>query len=89
VLLGWLLGISRVEWALLTLVISAVFAAEFINTALEYVVNLASPRYHDLARKAKDISAAAVLIVVCASLVIGALLFLPKLIPLASGFFNP
>lgn len=89
VIFGWLLGISRIEWALLALIISAVFAAEFINTSLEYVVNLASPRYHDLARKAKDISAAAVLIVVCASLVIGALLFLPKLLPLLSALLSP
>ena len=88
VLLAVLLGISRVEWALLTLTISAVFASEFINTALEHVVNLASPRYHDLARKAKDISAAAVLIVVCASIVIGGLLFFPRLLPLMAAFLS-
>jgi len=88
VLMGWLVELTLLEWAVLILTISAVFIAEFINTAVEYVVNLASPRYHEMARKAKDISAAGVLIAACASLLIGALLFLPKLILMASSLIN-
>ena len=78
--LGLVLRISITEWALIVLVISAVFMTEFFNTALEYLVNFASPEKNELARKAKDISAAAVLIVATASLVVGSLIFLPKLI---------
>jgi rRNA maturation RNase YbeY len=77
--LGLLLQINMTEWAILILVISAVFMTEFFNTALEYLVNFASPEKNELARKAKDISAAAVLIVATASLIIGGLIFLPKL----------
>ncbi len=78
--LGLGLKISSTEWALLVVVISAVFMTEFFNTALEYLVNFASPEKNELARKAKDISAAAVLIEATASLILGALIFLPKLI---------
>jgi rRNA maturation RNase YbeY len=78
--LGLALRISITEWALIVLVISAVFMTEFFNTALEYLVNFASPEKNELARKAKDISAAAVLIVATASLIVGALIFLPKMI---------
>jgi rRNA maturation RNase YbeY len=78
--LGAYLRISLTEWAVLVLVISAVFMSEFFNTALEYLVNFASPEKNELARKAKDISAAAVLIVATASMVIGLIIFLPKLV---------
>ena len=80
--LGFFLRINFSEWSLLVLVISAVFMTEFFNTALEYLVNFASPEKNELARKAKDISAAAVLIVATASLIIGGLIFLPKLLVL-------
>lgn len=80
--LGLFLCINLTEWAILVLVISAVFMTEFFNTALEYLVNFASPEKNELARKAKDISAAAVLIVATASLIIGGIIFLPKLIVL-------
>jgi len=76
---GFYLHINLSEWAIIVLVISAVFMAEFFNTALEYLVNFASPEKKELARKAKDISASAVLIVATASIIIGALIFLPKL----------
>lgn len=80
--LGFSLRITTTEWAVLVLAISAVFMSEFFNTALEYLVNFASPEKNELARKAKDISAAAVLIVAVASLIIGGIIFLPKLIAL-------
>lgn len=80
--LGLFLRINSNEWAILVLVISAVFMTEFFNTALEYLVNFASPEKNELARKAKDISAAAVLIVATASLIIGGIIFLPRLVNL-------
>jgi rRNA maturation RNase YbeY len=78
--LGIILKISLTEWSLLVLVISIVLMAEFFNTALEYLVNFSSPEKNELARKVKDISAAAVLMVSIAALVIGALIFLPKIL---------
>ncbi|MDP2965717.1 MAG: rRNA maturation RNase YbeY [Pelolinea sp.] len=80
--LGLFLRITLTELAILVLVISAVFMSEFFNTALEYLVNFASPEKNELARKAKDISAAAVLIVATASLIIGGIIFLPRLFAL-------
>jgi diacylglycerol kinase len=71
-----------VEFALLILTIMIVVSAELLNTALEIVVDLASPTYHPLARAAKDVAASAVLICAILSVVLGLVLFLPHLLPL-------
>lgn len=59
---GLIEGLERLEWALIALAIAAVWTAEAINTAIEAVVDLASPQWHALARRAKDVAAAAVLL---------------------------
>lgn len=79
---GVLLKISPIEWCVIVLTIGAVFVTEMINTAIEYTVDLASPAHHDLARIAKDISAGAVLAIAASSVVIGLIIFLPKIIVL-------
>lgn len=79
---GALLKISPLEWTIIILTIGAVFVTEMINTAIEYTVDLASPEKHDLARKAKDVSAGAVLAIAASSVVIGLIVFLPKIIAL-------
>ena len=79
---GALLKISPLEWAIIILTIGAVFVTEMINTAIEYTVDLASPEKHDLARKAKDVSAGAVLAIASSSVVVGLIIFLPKIIAL-------
>ena len=58
---------------------------EFFNTAIEYVVDLASPRIHPLAKAAKDTASAGVLIMAIISAVIGLLIFVPKLIDFIGG----
>jgi diacylglycerol kinase len=78
-LLAVWLRLSGRDWAVLILTISFVWAAEFINTALEAVVDLASPRHHPLAKVGKDVGAAAVLIAALTSVVIGLLLLGPPL----------
>lgn len=78
-LVGLWLGLNRLEWAVIVLVVALVWTAEFINTALEAVVDLASPQQHPLARVAKDVAAAAVLIVSFCSVVIGLLILGPPL----------
>jgi diacylglycerol kinase (ATP) len=80
VLLSFWLGISRENWAIILLAIAMVWTAEFINTALEAVVDLASHQeHHQLARVGKDVGAAAVLIAAGSSVVIGLLVLGPPL----------
>ena len=67
------------DWAVLFLTIALVWMAEFINTALEAVVDLASPDLHPLARVGKDVAAAAVLLAALASILVGLLLLGPPL----------
>lgn len=73
------LRLGRLEWAILLLTVAMVWMAEFINTALEAVVDLASPERHELARVSKDVGAAAVLITALASVLIGLLVLGPPL----------
>ena len=78
--LGLFVGLSPLEWAVLSLMIGVVLAAELANTAIENAVDLASPEYHELARLAKDMAAGAVLLLALTSLAVGAWLFVPKLL---------
>lgn len=82
IVVGWMLSISRMEWMVITLTIALVLCAEMLNTALEYLTDLASPDIHPLAAKAKDAAAAAVLITAAAAVLVGMLIFLPKLLSL-------
>jgi undecaprenol kinase len=82
ILLGLSLGLTSVEWAILLLTIGLVLVAEAINTAIEHTIDLTVRQIHPLARTAKDIGAAAVLIAAAISVLIGCFLFLPKLIAL-------
>ena len=66
-------------WAVLILTIAMVFTAEFINTAIEAVVDLASPEKHPLAKVGKDVGAAAVLISALAAVLVGLLILGPPL----------
>ncbi|MEW6092694.1 MAG: diacylglycerol kinase family protein [Chloroflexota bacterium] len=77
-LAAWLRLPAR-DWAALILVIAMVWTAEFINTALEAVVDLASPRHHPLAKVGKDVGAAAVLIAALTSVLVGLLILGPAL----------
>jgi diacylglycerol kinase len=79
VALGAWLGLTSTEWAILALTIGFVWTAEFINTALEAMVDLASPGIHPLARVSKDIGAAAVLVTAIIAVVVGLLVLGPPL----------
>lgn len=82
ILLGIFLRISLLEWSLLTIVAGMVFIAELINTALETLSDIVDPEWNEKIRKAKDYSAAAVLISAIISLVVGTLIFLPGILNL-------
>ena len=85
VICGFIFSISITEWIECLLCIGLVFGMEMMNTAIENVVDLASPKLHPLAGKAKDIAAGAVLICAIISVIIGLLIFVPK----ASALLQP
>jgi diacylglycerol kinase len=68
------------HWAVLVLAIAGVWMAEFFNTAMEAVVDLASPQLHPLAKVGKDVAAAAVLVAAGAATIVGLLLLGPPLL---------
>lgn len=73
-------GVSANEWIAIVIAIGFVWATESINTAIEKLTDLASPGYHTLAKYAKDCAAAAVLISALTAVVIGVIIFLPRLL---------
>ena len=79
-LLSWWLQLERRDWVLILLMVGLVWMAEFINTALEAVVDLASPENHPLAKVGKDIGAAAVLIAAFSAVIVGLLILGPPLV---------
>ena len=88
VLVGWWLEIDRLEWMAILLVIGLVWMAEFLNTALEVIVDLASPEKHPLAKVAKDVGAASVLILAILAVIIGLNVLLQPLIEKITGLFE-
>jgi diacylglycerol kinase (ATP) len=79
VILGFWLRLSARDWAVIVLAIGLVWTSEFLNTALEAVVDLASPQQHHLAKVGKDVGAAAVLIAAVSAAIIGFLIMGPPL----------
>lgn len=74
------LRIDRIKWMAILLVIGLVWMAEFMNTALEIIVDLASPEKHPLAKVGKDVGAASVLIAASLAVIIGVLVLWQPLI---------
>ena len=75
----------RVDWigiAVIEACIALVMGLECVNTAIEAVVDLASPEYHDLAKTAKDAAAGAVLIAAIGSVLVGLMLYIPAILAL-------
>jgi diacylglycerol kinase (ATP) len=77
VITGLVVGLSAGEWCWITLAVMAVWTAEALNTALEFLTDMLSPDYHDLAGKAKDVAAGAVLIAATGAMLIGVFIFYP------------
>lgn len=82
VVMGYLTRISAGEWLIIILTISIVLILELVNTAVETVTDMVSTKFHPLAKVTKDISAGAVLVAAFASILIGIIIFLPKLVPI-------
>lgn len=79
VVIGLWLKLETRDWAMIVLAIAMVFSAEFINTAIEAVVDLASPAQHPLAKIGKDVGAGAVLVAALAAILVGLLVLGPPL----------
>ena len=79
---GALVGLSWSEWCWIVLAIVSVWTAEALNTAFEFLTDVASPTFHPVAGKAKDVAAGAVLLAAAGAVIVGALVFWPKVINL-------
>jgi len=77
---GFCFSISIPEWIILTLTIGMVFSAEAFNTAIEMITDKISPEYDKTTGAIKDIAAGAVLITAIVALIVGCLIFVPKII---------
>ena len=78
-LLGIILRIQKIEWIICIILFGLVISLEMINTSIEIVVDMVMPNKNENAKNAKDISAGAVLIVAITSLIIGLIIFIPKI----------
>ncbi len=77
--LGFFLGISGPEWAMLVIVICLVQVAEIANSAVERITDVLKPRINSYVKEIKDIMAAGVLLASIAALTVGAIIFVPYL----------
>lgn len=79
ILLGLLLHVTSTEWCLLILAIVSVWVAEALNTAFELLCDVASPDFHPLVKKSKDVAAGAVLLSAIGAFILALLIFIPYL----------
>jgi diacylglycerol kinase (ATP) len=86
--LAFWLNLPARDWAILVIMITIVWTSEFINTAIEAVVDLATPGHHPLARVGKDVGAATVLIAALASVIVGLLILAPPLYARLQNLFG-
>jgi diacylglycerol kinase (ATP) len=80
IVLGFVLKISALEWVAVMLVIGLVFITEIVNTSIENIADFISPEKHAKIKVIKDLAAAAVIISAIISVIIGLIIFLPKLL---------
>ncbi len=80
ILLGLIFGLNTTEWGILWLVIGSVLFAEMVNTAIEVMLDLYTQEFNENVRIAKDIASGAVLISSIVSVIVGGILFLPKIL---------
>ena len=74
---GFFLGISRTDWCVIVLACAAVWTAEALNTAFEYLADATTKEFHPIIGKAKDVAAGAVLFTAIAAVIVGVLVFEP------------
>lgn len=77
---GIILKLSALEWIILTIVIALVISAELFNTTIETVVDMITKEKNEKAKLAKDVAAGAVLVLAIGSVVVGLIIFIPKIL---------
>jgi len=82
IVMGIIMKLDHYEWSLLIIVIGAVFLTELLNSSIESLADLIDPEFNELIMRAKDYSAAAVLISAIVAIVVGGLIFIPKFLDL-------
>jgi Diacylglycerol kinase len=82
IVMGIIMKLDHYEWSLLIIVIGAVFLTELLNSSIESLADLIDPEWNELIMRAKDYSAAAVLISAIVAIVVGGLIFIPKFLDL-------
>lgn len=80
IIFGFYFKVSSFEWIALTFAIGFVLVSEIFNTAIEIDIDLTSPEYHPYARDTKDVAAAAVLLSAFVAVIVGLIIFLPKIL---------
>lgn len=80
IILGFYFNVSNIEWVALVFAIGFVIVTETFNTAIEIDIDLTSPLYHPYAKDTKDVAAAAVLLSVFMAIIVGLIIFLPKIL---------
>lgn len=78
---GFFFSLTALEWMIIVIVSGLVFAAEAMNTSIEILADVVSPERHPQIKLVKDIAAGAVLLTTIAAVVVGFIVFLPKIIP--------
>ena len=79
IMLGAFFGLSLTEWVVIILTIGFVFVTEILNTAIEHIADFISPQQDVRIKRIKDLGAAAVLLSAITAVVVGVIIFLPKL----------
>ena len=77
---GLFFGLSALEWCVVVLAITMVWAAEALNTAIEILCDVVSPDFHPRVEKVKDVAAGAVLICAVGAACVGLVLFVPRIV---------
>ena len=85
IIAGMVVGISTLEYIMCLFCIALVISLELVNTAIEEAVDVASPEINPVAKRSKDVAAAAVLFAAFMSAAIGTIIFLPKIIDIIRG----
>ena len=79
---GFYFDISVYEWIAISIISGCVLSAEAVNSAIESLADIVSPGYNEKIKVVKDIAASAVLIIAIIAIIVGLLIFLPKIFPI-------
>ncbi|HLR54642.1 MAG TPA: diacylglycerol kinase family protein [Pseudogracilibacillus sp.] len=81
IVVSFYLQLSKLEWLFILFSIQSVLVTELINSVIERIIDYLKPAYHPKAKLIKDIAAAVVLITAICSIIIGGIIFIPKILP--------